>query len=62
MSAQTFYLPQPVRVQLHGIVPGPDREDVRALVMQELRRLPEGVLTPYGWKVEALERWRRIQG
>ena len=42
--------------------PGPDREDVRALVMQELRRLHEGVLARYGLRPAELERWRIIQG
>ena len=43
-------------------VPGPQREDVRALVMQELRRLHEGVLVRYGLRPVELERWRSIQG
>jgi len=35
---------------------------VRALVMQELRRLHEGVLVRYGLRPVELERWRSIQG
>jgi hypothetical protein len=42
--------------------PGPDRENVRALVMQELRRLHEGVLARYGLRPAEMERWRSIQG
>ncbi|MFM6999845.1 MAG: hypothetical protein ACKOXU_02085 [Limnohabitans sp.] len=42
--------------------PGPDRENVRALVMQEMRRLHEGVLARYGLRPSELERWRSIQG
>jgi hypothetical protein len=43
-------------------VPGPQREDVRALVIQELRRLHEGVLARYGLLPSELARWRSIQG
>ncbi len=51
-----------VAVQVAQAVPGPQREDVQALVMQELRRLHEGVLARYGLRPAELERWRRIQG
>lgn len=42
--------------------PAPQREDLRALVIQELRRLHEGVLARYGLRPAELERWRSIQG
>ncbi|TXI71489.1 MAG: Fic family protein [Limnohabitans sp.] len=51
-----------VAEQVALAVPGPQREDVRALVMQELRRLHEGVLVRYGLRPVELERWRSIQG
>ncbi len=43
-------------------VPGPQQGDVRALVVQELRRLHEGVLARYGLRLAELDRWRSIQG
>ena len=49
-------------IALAQAAPGPDRENVRALVMQELRRLHEGVLARYGLRPAELERWRSIQG
>jgi len=51
-----------VATQVALAAPGPDREDVRALVMQELRRLHEGVLARYGLRPAEMERWRSIQG
>jgi fido (protein-threonine AMPylation protein) len=51
-----------VATQVALAAPGPDRENVRALVMQELRRLHEGVLARYGLRPQELERWRSIQG
>jgi Fic family protein len=51
-----------VATQVDLAAPGPDRENVRALVMQELRRLHEGVLARYGLRPQELERWRSIQG
>lgn len=51
-----------VATQVDLAAPGPDRENVRALVMQELRRLHEGVLARYGLRPPELERWRSIQG
>ena len=51
-----------VATQVALAAPGPDREDVRALVIQELRRLHEGVLARYGLLPSELARWRSIQG
>ena len=51
-----------VATQVALAAPGPDREDVRALVIQELRRLHEGVLARYGLLPSELTRWRSIQG
>jgi hypothetical protein len=51
-----------VATQVALAAPGPDRENVRALVMQELRRLHEGVLARYGLRPAEMERWRSIQG
>ena len=39
-------------------VPQADREDVQALVMQELRRLHEGVLARYGLRPSELNAWK----
>lgn len=51
-----------VAEQVALAAPAPQREDLRALVIQELRRLHEGVLARYGLRPPELERWRRIQG
>lgn len=51
-----------VAEQVTLAAPAPQREDLRALVIQELRRLHEGVLARYGLRPAELERWRNIQG
>lgn len=51
-----------VAEQVALAAPAPQREDLRALVIQELRRLHEGVLARYGLRPPELERWRKIQG
>jgi len=42
-------------------VPQPNRENVRALVVQELRRLHEGVLARYGLRPSELTAWKAAQ-
>ena len=44
--------------QAMGQVPQADREDVQALVVQELRRLHEGVLARYGLRPSELNAWK----
>ena len=44
--------------QVMGQVPQADRDDVQALVVQELRRLHEGVLARYGLRPSELMAWR----
>ena len=41
-----------------GQVPQADREDVQALVVQELRRLHEGVLARYGLRPSEPNAWK----
>jgi hypothetical protein len=40
-------------------VPESEREQVQALVVEELRRLHEGVLARYGLRPSELELWKR---
>ena len=42
-------------------VPQSDRDDVQALVVQELRRLHEGVLAHYGLRPSELADWKAAQ-
>ena len=42
-------------------VPQADRDEVQALVVQELRRLHEGVLARYGLRPSELDAWRAAQ-
>ncbi|MDO8249825.1 MAG: hypothetical protein Q7T78_08945 [Rhodoferax sp.] len=42
-------------------VPQADRDDVQALVVQELRRLHEGVLARYGLRPSELAAWKVAQ-
>ncbi|MBH2010952.1 MAG: Fic family protein [Xanthomonadaceae bacterium] len=48
-------------VQAMGQVPQADRDDVQALVVQELRRLHEGVLARYGLRPSELTAWKAAQ-
>lgn len=41
---------------------GADHDDVKALVIDELRRLHEGVLARYGLRPSELARWQRLRG
>lgn len=43
-------------------VPKADRDDVQALIMEELRRLHEGVLARYGLRPSELMAWKARQG
>ena len=47
--------------QAMGQVPQADRDEVRALVVQELRRLHEGVLARYGLRPSELADWKAAQ-
>ena len=42
-------------------VPQADRDEVQALVVQELRRLHEGVLARYGLRPSELAAWKVAQ-
>ena len=42
-------------------VPQADRDEVQALVVQELRRLHEGVLARYGLRPSELAAWKAAQ-
>ena len=44
--------------QAMGQVPQADRDDVQGLVVQELRRLHEGVLARYGLRPSELNAWK----
>ncbi|MBV8658395.1 MAG: Fic family protein [Burkholderiales bacterium] len=50
-----------IRANLSDRVPEPDRRDVEALVIEELRRLHEGVLARYGLRPSEFVRWRARQ-
>lgn len=50
-----------VRTSVAALVPEAERENVIALVIDELRRLHEGVLVRYGLRPSDYERWRRAQ-
>jgi hypothetical protein len=43
-------------------VPQPDRQNVQALIVDELRRLHEGVLARYGLRPSEFVRWKAAQG
>ena len=47
--------------QAMGQVPQADRDEVKALVVQELRRLHEGVLARYGLRPSELVAWKAVQ-
>ncbi|MDQ3059448.1 MAG: Fic family protein [Pseudomonadota bacterium] len=47
--------------QAMGQVPQADRDEVQALVVQELRRLHEGVLARYGLRPSELAAWKAAQ-
>ena len=47
--------------QAMGQVPQADRDEVQALVVQELRRLHEGVLARYGLRPSELVAWKAAQ-
>ena len=50
-----------VIAQAMAQVPQPDRDDVQALIVQELRRLHEGVLARYGLRPSELIAWKAAQ-
>lgn len=50
-----------VIAQAFGQAPQADRENVQALVVQELRRLQEGVLARYGLCPSELAAWQAAQ-
>ena len=43
-------------------LPEAGRQTLRALILAELRRLPEGVLARYGLRPIQLQAWRAAQG
>ena len=47
--------------QAMGQVPQADRDELQALVVQELRRLHEGVLAQYGLRSSELVAWKAAQ-
>jgi hypothetical protein len=53
----------PLQVIERALAPMPlaDRADVRALLVQELQRLHEGVLARYGLRPSELEAWKAGQ-
>jgi hypothetical protein len=51
-----------IRELVNAEVPPPDRANVHALVVEELRRLHEGVLARYGLRPSHLVAWRKGKG
>ena len=45
-------------IQIAG--PDKDQENLKALIIDELRRLHEGVLSRYGLKPSEFERWKKL--
>jgi len=43
-----------------GHVPGPEQPDVQALIVEELRRLHEGVLARYGLRLSEYAAWKTV--
>lgn len=43
-------------------LPEPERQALRALILDELRRLHEGVLARYGLRPSQLKAWQSAQG
>ncbi|MBQ0133092.1 MAG: Fic family protein, partial [Comamonas sp.] len=43
-------------------LPDPERQALRALILDELRRLHEGVLARYGLRPSQLQAWKAAQG
>jgi Fic family protein len=51
-----------IRHHIQAQVPAADRDNVEALVIEELRRLHEGVLARYGLRPSEYARWRAGRG
>ncbi len=47
---------------LANTAPGEERQEVAALIIEELRRLHEGVLARYGLRPTEFQHWRRAPG
>ncbi|RJF92049.1 Fic family protein [Noviherbaspirillum saxi] len=50
-----------IRQAVKSAVPDPDRDNVQALIVEELRRLHEGVLARYGLRPSELAAWKSQQ-
>jgi hypothetical protein len=50
-----------IRRSIADAVPGADRDNVHALVVEELRRLHDGVLARYGLRPSEFHRWQARQ-
>ncbi len=51
-----------VRSELAAHAPEADRENVASLIIEELRRLHEGVLARYGLRLSEFSTWRARRG
>jgi hypothetical protein len=50
-----------IRASVEPLVPAPDRAQVQALIVEELRRLQEGVLARYRLRPSERDRWQAAQ-